>query len=64
MWRDLELSMLEEVIQQKVEELVEQEQKLRRKSAPLLGHEELDQLLYVNNSQKNIYTFLSCCYVC
>ena len=43
--RTLELSLLEEVIQQKVEELVEQEQKLRRKSAPIVRHEELDQLL-------------------
>ena len=45
MWRDLELSMLEGVIQQKVEELVEQEQKLWRMSAPILGYEELGQLL-------------------
>ena len=43
--RTLELSMLDEVIQMKVEELLHQEEKLKRMSAPIVHMDELDHLL-------------------
>ena len=43
--RTLELSMLEEVIHSKVQELLEQEDKLKRKSAPIVRLDELEQIL-------------------
>ena len=43
--RTLELSMLEEVIHSKVQELLEQEDKLKRKSAPIVRLDELEHIL-------------------
>ena len=37
--------MLDEVIQMKVEELIHQEEKLKRMSAPIVHMDELDHLL-------------------